>query len=96
MSESVVTLSAPIKAHDQEISQLTLRRPTGKDVREMGYPYKLDASQAVILQSGVIAAYVARLADIPPSSVDLLDPVDLNALGLEIVGFFLVSDPNRG
>lgn len=90
--ESVITLFAPIVAGEETIAQITLRRPTGKDVRELGYPYKLGADQAVTIQAGIVAAFISRLADIPPSYVDRLDPVDFNTLGFEVIGFFLNTD----
>lgn len=90
--ESMINLAVPITASGESVTQIKLRRPMGKDVRELGYPYKMGADQAVTLQAGIVAAYISRLAEIPTSSVDLLDPVDFNTLGFEILGFFLNSD----
>jgi hypothetical protein len=92
MSEPIEhTLAAPIQAHGAEVDVLTLRRPTGKDVRELGFPYKLGGDESVVLSTEVIAKYISRLAAIPMSSVDQLEPSDMNDLGWVIAGFFLNS-----
>ncbi len=91
MSDPMIALTQPIKAHDETVESLTLRRPTGKDVRELGYPYKISADESVSLQADVIARYIERLAAIPRSSVDQMDPVDLNAAAWAVAGFFLGS-----
>jgi len=93
MSDDSVTirLSAPITAHAREISEVTLRRPKGKDIVACGYPLQLGEGAAVP-QAGAIAKYIARLGGIPPSSVDQIAPEDFNeAMGV-IVGFFGQSD----
>ena len=84
-----LALSKPIKAHGEEIHVLELREPTGKDVRELGYPYQLNKDDSVKLLAGVVASYLTRLADIPPSSVDDMNPADLNAAGWLVASFFL-------
>lgn len=90
MSDPVtITLAAPIKAHGEDVSTLTLRRPEGKDVRELGMPYKLMADESMIIQTDAVARYVSRLAAVPLSSVDQLDPVDFNTLAWTVAGFFL-------
>lgn len=89
MSDTI-TLSSPIQAHGAELTELSLRRPTGKDVRELGFPYRMSSDgDTVLLSADVVAKYVARLAAIPPSAVDQLDPSDLNGLGWQVAGFFL-------
>ena len=39
---SELQLSKPITAHGETIHVLELRDPTGKDVRELGYPYQMN------------------------------------------------------
>lgn len=34
-----LTLSKAITAHNETLTVLEFREPTGKDVRELGYPY---------------------------------------------------------
>jgi hypothetical protein len=86
-----VQLAVPIKAHGEEVQSLALRRPTTAEVRRIGrMPYiALDESGKVTPDMGVVPAYIAVCAGIPPSSVDQIDLSDLNQLAWTIAGFFL-------
>ncbi|WP_127958099.1 phage tail assembly protein [Serratia microhaemolytica] len=86
-----LTLSKAIMAHGEEITEIELREPTGKDVRDLGYPYQLNADESVRLISGVVCKYLSTLGGIPPSAVDAMSPSDLNTGGWLIAGFFLNS-----
>ncbi|WP_225773332.1 phage tail assembly protein [Pseudomonas sp. Marseille-Q5115] len=89
MSE-IIKLSTPIQAHGEEVTELTLRRPTSKEARAIkALPYKIDQDQAVTLDLDVAAKYISACADIPPSSVDQLDLADLNTLAWQVAGFFM-------
>ena len=68
---------------------LEFTAPTGRDVRETGYPYQMNDDGSVKLLSHVVAKYIVRLCGIPLSSVDDMHPVDLNAAGWVVAGFFL-------
>ena len=37
-------LSNPVNAHGETISVLEINEPTGKDVRELGYPYQMNSA----------------------------------------------------
>ena len=79
---SVHKLAAPIQAHDEQVLELTLRRPTVAEVREIkALPYKIDKDEAVSLDMDVVAKYIAICAAIPGPSVNQLDLSDLNNLG---------------
>ena len=84
-----IKLSKPVRAHGEDIHVLELREPTGKDVRELGFPYTASGDAGVKMDAGVIAKYISRLASVPPSSVDEMQPSDLNTISWDIVGFFL-------
>lgn len=86
---SELQLSKPIPAHGETLHVLEFAEPTGKDVRELGYPYQMNQDESIKLQAGVVAKYVSRLAKIPLSSVDEMSPADLNAAGWLVAGFFL-------
>jgi len=86
-----ITLAAPIKAHGADVSTLTLRPPGGKDVRELGFPFKLMTDESIVMQTEIVAHYITRLAGVPMSSVDQLDPSDFNMLAWAVTGFFLKS-----
>ncbi|ENG2552692.1 TPA: phage tail assembly protein [Citrobacter farmeri] len=82
-------LNHPITAHGESLSVLEFNEPTGKDVRELGYPYQMNQDESIKLQAHIIAKYIVRLANVPLSAVDQMSPGDLNAAGWLVAGFFL-------
>ncbi|EPG4957828.1 MAG: phage tail assembly protein [Citrobacter sp.] len=82
-------LNHPITAHGESLSVLEFNEPTGKDVRELGYPYQMNQDESIKLQAHIIAKYIVRLANVPLSTVDQMSPGDLNAAGWLVAGFFL-------
>ncbi len=86
---SELALSKPIPAHGETLHVLEFSDPTGRDVRELGFPYQMNQDESIKLQAHIVAKYVARLAKIPLSSVDEMSPADLNAAGWLVAGFFL-------
>jgi len=83
-------LATAITAHDEQVTEITLRRPTVQEVRTIkALPYKIDKDEAVALDMDVAAKYIAVCAAIPPSAVNQLDLSDLNTLAWEIAGFFM-------
>ncbi|WP_323115430.1 phage tail assembly protein [Pseudomonas guariconensis] len=89
MSE-VIKLSAPIKAHDEEITELSLRRPTVQEVRAIkSLPYKIDQNDEISLDMDTCAKYIAVCAGIPASSVNQLDLADLHSASWAVARFFM-------
>ncbi|QIM43933.1 phage tail assembly protein [Leclercia adecarboxylata] len=84
-----IQLTTAVRAHGEDLFVLELREPTGKDVRELGFPYVTTGDAGIKLDAGVIAKYVSRLAGIPLSSVDAMSPADLNSISWDVAGFFL-------
>lgn len=84
-----IELSHPVSAHGETISVLEFKEPTGKDVRELGYPYQMNQDESIKLQAHIIAKYIVRLAGVPLSTVDQMTPGDLNTAGWLVAGFFL-------
>ncbi|EGK4138397.1 TPA: phage tail assembly protein [Escherichia coli] len=84
-------LKKPITAHGETLSVLEFDEPTGKDVRELGYPYQMNQDESVRLLAHVVSKYIVRLAKVPQSSVDQMSPADLNAAALLVAGFFLLA-----
>lgn len=78
-----------VTAHGETIGVLEFNDPTGKDVRELGYPYQMNQDDSIKLQAHIIAKYIVRLANVPLSTVDQMSPGDLNSAGWLIAGFFL-------
>ena len=83
-----IGLSKPIQAHDKEVSALTLRDLTAKDIRVLGFPFTITKDGAVAPDSAIIARYVVTLAAIPTSSVDQMAPADFMAVTEAVMGFF--------
>lgn len=87
-----IKLDQPIEAHGEQLTELTLRRPTVQEVRAIkAMPYKLDKNEDVSLDMDVVAKYIAVCAGIPPSSVNQLDLSDLNSLAWVVFSFFTTS-----
>ncbi|CAM7655329.1 Phage tail assembly protein [Citrobacter portucalensis] len=89
MSQNFTT--SRIKRYVSGCSQPVLEfdEPTGKDVRELGYPYQMNQDESVRLLAHVVSKYIVRLAKVPQSSVDQMSPADLNAAAWLVAGFFL-------
>lgn len=94
---ATVTLRRPVKAHGDEVGELTLREPTTKDIMEIGLPTLLVPSgdgQAVgvEIRQKVVGRFISRLAQIPMSSVESLHPADFSRCSAVVMGFFEMSD----
>ena len=87
-----VTLSKPIEAHGETLAELTLREPSGKDIRTFGMPYRIGAEDgSVIIDAAAMHRYIAGLAAVPPSTVDKMPPADWSAAMAAVMGFFGVA-----
>ena len=92
MGTVTLTLSAPIQAHKEELTKLTLRRPTPKECRDIGgMPYSLGPGNKPQPRLDVAAEYIVLCAAIPMSSVDQLDLADFNKAVWSVIGFFMTS-----
>jgi hypothetical protein len=85
---ATVTLTHPIQAHGEEVRSLTLRDPTGKDIRTLGYPFVITKDGETRPEAAVIAKYIVNLAAIPSSSVDQMSPLDTMAALEAVMSFF--------
>ena len=83
-------LSSPIKAYGEELTKVTLRRPTAKECRTIGrMPYGLDERSMPVPDLAMVSKYLVVCLNIPESSVDQLQLNDLNQLTWALLGFFL-------
>lgn len=90
MEKITYPLSAPIKAHGEELTALEVRRPTPQECRAIKVlPYNLSEGGTPIMDTEAAAKYIAVCCAIPASSVNQLDLYDLNKVGWLITGFFL-------
>lgn len=87
-SEVKVPLRRPIQAHGEELRELTLREPTGKDLRVMGLPFGFSAGGEVQIDAAATHRAISTLAGIPPSSVDQLSAQDFMGVTGALMGFF--------
>lgn len=90
MSTTTHVLASPIQAHGDELKELSLRRPTPQEVRNIKMlPYVLGEDNRPVAEADVAAKYIGVCAGIPPSSVNQLDLSDFNQLVWMVIGFFL-------
>lgn len=85
-----VKLSSPVKYRGGVISEIVLREPTFKDIKELGIPGTTDGStekQAV----EEMFRYVVRLANVEEKALDLIPAKDALACVQAIVPFFMPS-----
>lgn len=85
---NTVILKKPIKAHGKDYTSLTFREPTGDEVIELGVPFSFGRNKRTHIDTEVTAEYIMRLANIPMSSVKMLQPADITACFGKIAGFF--------
>ena len=83
-------LNKKIKAHAEELSKLSLCRPTTEEVRKIGrMPFQvLDNAGRLTPDMSVVPDYIVVCTGIPMSAVNQLDLMDLNQLSWLILGFF--------
>lgn len=93
MNSVKVKLIEPVEAHGKTTSEIELKRPRAAQIIKHGYPMKITADGVVEFKADIVAAYIADLAGIPPSSVALLSIMDFQSLLGEIVSFFAGSPP---
>lgn len=97
MSGTTIKLSKPIKAHGEEVSEITLREPGTQDVIDLGYPTLIipsgdGKSTGVEVRAKVVARYIMKLAAIPLSSVESLSMDDFSRCTAIVMGFFGQGD----
>lgn len=97
MSGITVKLSQHITAHGQELSEITLREPTTKDVIELGLPTLIIPSEdgksaGVEVRQRVVARYIMKLAAIPLGAVESLSMHDFSTCTAAVMGFFGQGD----
>ncbi len=87
--DRVIPLSKPIMAHGEERTELSFREPTGADLAACGMPVKLSESFDVEFDTKKMAAMLAALSGVPPSSIGQLKSVDWTTCAWAITDFFV-------
>jgi hypothetical protein len=94
-NEITISLTRPITAHGEEVSELTFVRPVTKDRVDLGDPRLIHVDGvdvAIEIRTKVVAAYISRLARIPSSSVTKLAFADFETCSAVILSFFSGGD----
>jgi len=87
----VVPLRKPIKAYGNEINELKLREPVGKDIDAAGNPVLFALYENVPkihFEAKAMSAMMSRLANVPASSIEQMHPKDWNNVAWVLAGFF--------
>ena len=93
MTEPVtLTLKEPITVRGAQLTELTIRPPTGKDLRQCGYPFIIGNEGVQIIDAAAVSKLLVNCAQIPSSSVDQMGPGDWTAGMTAIMGFFTPPD----
>jgi len=96
-----VTLTKPIQAHGNEISELELREPNTGDIAACGSPFSFTIGTeegqgvTIIPHAPSLVALIARLANIPLSSVRSMAVADTMVCMGQLVNFLGPSIPRR-
>ena len=90
---TTIKLSKTIKAHGEEVDEVTLREPATKDLMEIGLPMLIitgadGQSTGIEIRQPVIARYISRLAAIPMGSVESMTIKDFSLCSAAVMGFF--------
>lgn len=81
-------LSKAITAHGESVSEINFRAPTVEDITRIGFPFSADDDGGTTPNAKLVAQYIVRLAAIPLSSVNQLQPTDFMKATGEVLGFF--------
>ena len=86
MDKLNIQLSSPIQFGREEISELNIRRPIGRDL--MGLEIKF-SPDSLILDAKTLFQLVGKLTAIPPNVLAQMDTSDTFVLSMEMQGFLL-------
>ena len=82
-----VILTEPIKAHGQELEEITFKEPTGEEIMVCGYPLQIADGSAIPITTA-IGKYISKLTGIPPNAVKKLHRNDFAKCTEIVLGFF--------
>lgn len=85
-------LRKPLKAYGEEVSVLKIRKPTGADLLRVGNPVKFyPFAKPPLVEHDMprMIEMVARLSNVPSSSLEQLDPDELTTLAWHVSPFFI-------
>lgn len=86
--EHLIKLTEPVKFGDTELTELHLKSPKGKVIRQIGLPFSFNQDGSFEMLTDRCAKYIAECASIPMTTVDELGAEDYLQICAEITGFF--------
>jgi hypothetical protein len=93
-----ISLTKPIHAYGEDLSELTFREPSGGDIAAAGMPVRFDLSKAepdIEFNATEMTAMLSRLASVPPSSIALLTAGDWISAAYAVAPFFVPGAATR-
>lgn len=87
-----VTLSKPVPAHGNDVSELVFREPLGSDMARCGNPVKLDFTSdppEISHDEAKMSRMLSALASVPPSTIGALSGADWLECAWTITPFFI-------
>jgi len=87
-----VTLSKPVPAHGENVSQLTFREPTGADLAQAGMPVRfglVDGEAGMTINPREMTAMLSRLGAVPATTIAGLSAADWTAAAYAVAPFFV-------
>jgi hypothetical protein len=85
--DPILVLMKPVQASGEKVDKLMFREPTGRDIEEIGMP--LLPGWPVRFDPPVMGEMMARLANVPPSTIKALNSRDWTAGAYRIWNFFM-------
>lgn len=90
--EIILKLVRPLRVFNDMVSELKFRAPTAADIVSIGNPVIFDLATdppRITHNASRMTAMLAKLANIPTTSVTQLDPRDWVTAAWKISGFFI-------
>ena len=87
------TLSEPIRVGGEEVTELTLRKPTVEMLQ--GTKLEVTGDGGIVMDANVVMKVFGKLADIPPSSVKQISGDDYMRM-VEVYTSFFGKSPETG
>jgi hypothetical protein len=93
---TTVKLTTPVEAYGEVLSEITFRKPVGKDLRKTGLPNKTttneDGVQVNHVDMEVMAKLMVLLGSVPMGAIDSLSMQDFLACSSAVSDFFGQSE----
>lgn len=85
-------LGKPVEAHGETVSEIAFREPVGADILAVGNPVIVDMASdppRITHDERKMTAMIARLGNVPPSTVGLMGPQDWVSCAWLLTPFFV-------